>query len=374
MKPKADIPLVDLAAQHAPLRDELRAAFERVLDESAYILGEEVAAFEQEMAAALGVPHVIGVSSGSDALLVSLMALGVGPGDEVITSPFTFFATVGAIVRVGATPVFVDIEPDTFLLDATQVEQAITKRTRAIMPVHLFGQACDLAQLRTLCATHGLHLVEDAAQAIGASRDGMPVGQAGDYGCFSLFPAKNLGAFGDAGFVSTTSAELAERARTLRAHGGQRKYHHERVGGNFRLDALQAALLRVKLPLLQGITSGRRGNAARYDTLFTGLDPARVTTPVSRGPGHVYNQYTLRVAGRDGLRAHLQAQGIGCAVYYPDPLHLQPCFAHLGQHAGDFPVAEQACQEVLSIPVYPELPAADLERVATEVVRWAEGV
>lgn len=372
MSPLEPIPLLDLAAQNGQLRHELRAAFDRVSEHNEFILGREVEAFEREIGAYLGVEHAIGVSSGTDALLLALMALGIGPGAEVITTPYTFFATAGCIVRAGATPVFVDIDPRTFNLDVARVEAAITERTRAIMPVHLFGQACALNPLLDLCNTKQLHLIEDAAQAIGARVHDRAVGTLGDFGCFSFFPSKNLGAFGDAGLLTTRDAALAKRARLLRAHGASPKYIHALVGANFRIDALQAAILRVKLPHLDLWTEARRNNARVYDQLFaaSGLSPSRLTTPVRVQDGHIYNQYVIRTDRRDALRAHLQAQSIGCEVYYPLPMHLQECFANLGHKKGDFPESERAALESLALPIFPELGHARLERVAHTVIEF----
>lgn len=370
MADDAAIPLLDLGVQNAPLRDELRAAFDRVLDRNEFILGREVDAFEAEIARYLGVEHAIGVSSGTDALLLALMALGIGASDEVITTPYTFFATAGCIVRAGARPVFVDIDPRTFNLDPSRVEAAITPRTRAIMPVHLFGQACDLAPLVDIAKQRKLFLIEDAAQAIGARFQSHAVGTVGDFGCYSFFPSKNLGAFGDAGLLVTRDAALAQRARLLRAHGASPKYIHALVGANFRIDALQAALLRVKLPHLDHWTEGRRNNAAAYDRLFAAaaLPPSRLTTPHRADPGHIYNQYVIRTDRRDALRAHLQAQKIGCEVYYPLPMHLQQCFADLNYKADDFPESERASQESLALPIFPELGAERLQRIVASVL------
>ncbi|MFW6051104.1 MAG: DegT/DnrJ/EryC1/StrS family aminotransferase [Myxococcota bacterium] len=363
------VPLLDLAAHHAPLAGELRAAVERVLASNRFILGPEVEAFEREVADHLGVPHAVGVSSGTDALLVALMALEIGPGDEVVTTPFSFFATAGCIARVGARPVFVDIDPVTFNLDPEQVASAVGDRTRAILPVHLFGQPYDVEGLRAAAAGRDLPVIEDAAQAIGAATSLGPVGGLGTFGCFSFFPSKNLGCFGDGGLVTTRDPELAERIRILRAHGSRPKYHHARIGGNFRLDAVQAAVLRVLLPHLPAWTAARRANAERYDALFA-ADPSlgeRVRTPRRVEPGHVYNQYVVRVPRRDALRAHLTERGIGSEVYYPVPLHLQKCFEGLGHREGDLPEAERASREVLALPVYPELGEARQRRVVAAI-------
>ena len=346
------IPFFDATAQTSELMDEIRPAMERVIHSQRFILGEEVAAFEREIANYLGVRHAIGVSSGTDALTVALSALGIGPGDEVITTPYTFFATTGAILRVGATPVFADIEPNSFNLDALRVEAAITPRTRAILPVHLFGQPADMHTLSTLAHAHSLAIVEDAAQAIGATFQGRRVGSLGDFGCFSFFPTKNLGAFGDGGLVTTNDDRLAELARSLRSHGFAAKHRSQRLGGNFRLDALQAAVLRVKLPYLDGFNARRRKNAQCY------LEAASSRLALPRElpeRTHVYNQFVIRSVHRDALAAHLLARGIRSEHYYPFPIHVQEACAHLGYGPGDFPEAETAARESLALPIFPEL-------------------
>jgi dTDP-4-amino-4,6-dideoxygalactose transaminase len=367
-----DVPACDLEAQHAPLRTELEAAARRVLGSNRFILGPEVAAFEREAAAALGVRHAVGLSSGSDALLALLMTAGVGAGDEVVTTPFSFFASAGAIARLGARPVFADVEPDTLNLDSRAACAALGPRTRAVLVVHLFGRVARTAPLEEVCRARGIPLVEDAAQAIGAwrHRDGIEagprqlVGTLGRAAAVSLFPSKNLGGFGDGGLAITDDAALAAELRLLRAHGAAEKLHHLVVGGNFRLDELQAALLRVKLPHLQRWTARRRALAARYRTALAalplGLPP--------EDPGCVWNQYVVRVPrDRDGLRAHLAARGVASAVYYPLPLHLQPALAALGHRVGDLPVAEQAAGQVLALPIFAELPDAAVDRVADAV-------
>jgi dTDP-4-amino-4,6-dideoxygalactose transaminase len=366
------VPLLDLSAQNGPLEAELQAALMRVVRSGHFILGEEVEAFEAEVARYVGAAHAIGVSSGTDALLVALMALGIGPGDEVITSAFSFFATAGCVSRLGARPVFVDIEDDSFNLDPAQVEAAITNKTRAIIPVHLFGQAADLERLRRICQARALPMIEDAAQSLGASAGELRVGAVGTFGCFSFFPSKNLGCFGDGGLVTTNDAALAARVRMLRAHGAEPRYYHKLVGGNFRLDALQAAVLRVKLPHLDRWTRERREHAVRYDRWLAqaGLPAARLRLPRRVHAGHVYNQYTIATDVRDGLRDHLVHQQIGCAVYYPVPLHLQECFRELGYTPGSFPRAERATREVLSLPVYAELGEARQQRVVDAVVDY----
>ncbi|MGH9172842.1 MAG: DegT/DnrJ/EryC1/StrS family aminotransferase, partial [Vicinamibacterales bacterium] len=344
------VPLLDIGAQHAPIRGALLAAVARVVDSNRFILGAEVEALERELADATGVAETIGVSSGTDALLAALMALGVGPGDEVITSTYSFFASAGAIARLGATPVLVDIQPDTFNIDPKAVAAAVTPRTRVIIPVHLFGQPADLHPIINTAVSSGVAVVEDAAQAIGATYDGHQVGSLGAFGCFSFFPSKNLGALGDAGLVTTMSADLGRTLRMLRNHGMEPKYLHRIVGGNFRLDAIQAAMLRVKLPYLEQWTQARQLNAARYRALVASAGLADLVRLPAEAPNrtHIYNQFVIRVPDRDRLRAHLDASGIGTEIYYPVPFHLQDCFAHLGYRAGAFPEAEAAARESMA--------------------------
>jgi dTDP-4-amino-4,6-dideoxygalactose transaminase len=335
-------------------------------------MGPEVEGFEREIADVVDVRHAIGVSSGTDALVAALMALGVGPGDEVVTSTFSFFATAGSIVRVGARPVLVDIDPDSFNIDGVAATRACTARTRVLMPVHLFGQAADMSAIVALAYEYDLKIIEDAAQAIGATDHGGKVGGLGNLGCFSFFPSKNLGGFGDAGLVTTNDDALAHKVRLLRNHGMEPKYFHKLVGGNFRIDAIQAAVLRVKLPHLAGWTDGRRANAARYRQLFAeaGLGGI-VTLPSERADRyHIYNQFVIRVPERDGLKAHLDAAGVGTEIYYPVPFHRQECFASLGYRPGDFPHAEKAAAEVLAIPIYPELTAAQQEFVVEQIAAY----
>ena len=368
------VPLLDLDAQYRPLRDEILAAITRVCDSQRFIMGPEIDSLERELCALLGVTNAIAVSSGTDALLLALMALGITAGDEVVTTTFSFFATAGAIVRVGARPVLVDIDPATFNIDPVQAAAAITPRTKAIMPVHLFGLGADMDPIMEAADRAGIPVVEDAAQAIGATYASRPLGSIGAFGCFSFFPSKNLGAFGDAGLLTTNDPALAERARLLRTHGMKPKYHHHLVGANFRMDALQAAVLRVKAPHLAGWTEGRRANAARYRRLFlaAGLDEA-VTLPVEPADRtHIFNQFVVRVPDRDGLKRHLDEQGIGNEIYYPVPFHLQPCFADLGYRRGDFPHAERAAEESLAIPVYGELTAAQQETVVSAVGQFVQ--
>src|SRR5215213_8975091 len=336
------IPLLDLQGQYRPLREEILAALARVADSQRFIGGPEVDGLEQEIAAYLGVAHAVGLSSGTDALLVALMALGIGPGDEVITPTFAFFATAGCVSRAGATPTLVDIDPFTCNVDCAAAIAAITPRTKAIIPVHLYGQCADMDPLLDEARRRGIAIIEDAAQAIGSTYKGRFAGTMGQAGCFSFLPSKNLGAFGDAGLLTTNDAALAHEVRLLRNHGAEPKYFHKRIGGNFRLDALQAAVLRIKLPHLDRWTAQRRANADRYDDLFRDSAVAdRVTLP-ARAPdrNHIFNQYVIRVPRRDAVRAHLERAGVGSEVYYPIPFHLQECFAPLGYRRGDFPHAE----------------------------------
>lgn len=353
------VPLFDLTAQYASIRDEVLEAISRVCDSQQFILGPEVEALERELAASLDSPHAIAVSSGTDALLAALMAFGVGPGDEVVTPAFSFFATAGCVARVGAVPVFVDIDPVTFNIDPAGIARVLTPRTKAIIPVHLFGQSAEMAPIAQIAQARGIPVIEDAAQAIGARYADRAVGTLGDVGCYSFFPTKNLGAFGDAGLVACRDEALAKRLRSIRNHGAgaESRYRHDTVGGNFRLDAIQAAILRVKLAHLPAWTAARQRNAARYEKLFehAGLNghidvPARAAYST-----HIYNQFVIRARQRDELRQHLQARGIGTEIYYPTPLHLQPCFKHLGHAAGSFPVAEAASKEVLALPIFGEL-------------------
>lgn len=351
------VPLLDLRAQYAGIRDEVLSAVREVLESQQFILGPGVTAFEDEMAEYCGTKRAVGVSSGTDAILVALMALGVGPGDEVITAPYTFFATAGCISRLGARPVFVDIRPDTFNIDETAVAGALSERTKAIVPVHLFGRCAEMDPIRE--AAGDIPVVEDAAQAIGSEYKGRRAGAMGSLGCLSFFPSKNLGGAGDGGMVTTDDVELADKLRSLRNHGSKEKYRHELVGGNFRLDALQAAVLAVKLRHLDEWSAKRKANADRYRKLFAeaALAPKIVELPEEGPHRHTYNQFVIRVPPetRDRLRAVLKEQGIGHEVYYPLPLHLQECFRHLGYKEGDFPAAEAAARETLALPIYPEL-------------------
>jgi dTDP-4-amino-4,6-dideoxygalactose transaminase len=363
------VKLLDLQAQYAPLREEIRRAMDEVCDAQALILGPFVERFEKNLAAYCGVKHAVGVTSGTDALLLSLMAIGIKPGDEVICPAFTFFATAGSVARLGAKPVFVDIEPGSFNLDPGTLKNAITKKTRAIMPVHLFGQIAKMDAINEIATKHGLLVIEDAAQAIGAKRFGKPACSMGFVGCLSFYPTKNLGAFGDAGAVCTNDDALADKLRLLREHGMRPKYYYKEIGGMFRLAALQAAVLDVKLKYLNQWHEARRRNAAEYDRLLT--EPAIRTPRIDEGNYSIYNQYCVRIAGkqadRDTVRKHLTEKEIGNEVYYPVPLHLQECFTNLGHRAGDFPESERACREVLALPIYPELPGDHLQFVARQM-------
>jgi dTDP-4-amino-4,6-dideoxygalactose transaminase len=368
----SQFPFLDLQAQFSGIKDEIMAALDRVMDSQHFILGPEVAAFEAEVATCLGTKTAVGCASGSDALLLALMALGVEAGDEVITTPFTFVATAGAIARLGARPVFVDIDPHTYNIDVKQIENAISARTRALMPVHLFGLAADMEPIMRIANERGLTVIEDAAQAIGARYKQHLAGNMGAVGCFSFFPSKNLGGVGDGGLMTSNDPALAGRLKLLRAHGSREKYRYEILGVNSRLDAIQAAILRVKLKYLPQWTELRRQHADQYRRLFSryGLDTV-VQVPLDPVDCyHVYNQFTIRVRERDRLREFLTQKGIPTEVYYPLPLHLQPAFAYLGYKAGDFPHAEAASGDVLSLPIYPELSAEQQERVVTTIAHF----
>ncbi len=359
-----NVPLLDLKAQYRIIKDRVLEVTQQVYESQYFILGPQVEDLEKKIAGYCRTGHAVGVSSGTDALILSLMAAGIGPGDRVISTPYTFFATAGAIARVGATPVFVDIDPDTYNLSPDKLEDAIAnlpddalKTVKAVIPVHLYGQCADMDPILEVAATRRWVVIEDAAQAIGAEYKDRRAGSMGDYGCFSFFPSKNLGAFGDGGIVTAGDPQVYERLKILRVHGSKPKYYHKVVGGNFRLDALQAAIVAVKLDYLDGWTSARQDNAARYRELFAsaGLTD-RVHLPVEKENRHIYNQFVIRVdAGRDELRSYLGEQGIGTEVYYPVPMHLQDCFSELGYQMGDFPVAEQAANQTLALPIYPEL-------------------
>lgn len=386
------VPLLDLTQQYERFAAEAQEAIGRVCRSQHFILGAEGRQLEQSLARYTGCEHGIGVSSGTDALLLALMALGIGAGDEVITSPFTFFATAGTIARLGARASFCDIDPATFNLSPALVEQFLGRdcethgsagarqvvnrktggRVRAIMPVHLYGQACDMDAIMDIANRYGLSVIEDAAQAIGA-RDGKGrmVGSIGHIGCFSFFPTKNLGAFGDAGLCTTSDAALAERMRVLRVHGMEPKYHHSLIGGNFRLDEIQAAVLNVKLKFLDEWRDAREAHARQYTERLAKVPAGAVVTPtVGRGGRHVWNQYVIRVQRRDDLRQYLAAAGVGTEIYYPIPLHLQQCFAYLGYQPGEMPESERAAREVLALPVFPELTPAQIDHVAGTIVRF----
>lgn len=391
-----EVPLLDLKPQYASIKEEIQEAINRVCDSQYFILGPEAKALEQDLAAYCQTEFALGVSSGTDALLLALMALGVEPGDEIITTPYTFFATAGCVARLGGKAIFVDIDPKTFNIDPAQIEAKITEKTKAIVPVHLFGQCADMDPILEIAQRHKLYVIEDAAQAIGSEYKGRRAGSLSDVGCFSFFPSKNLGAFGDGGAVTTNDPELAERMRILRVHGGKPKYYHKFVGGNFRLDALQAAVVRVKLKYLDDWTAGRQHNAVRYNHLFkeTGLtdrsgngDPALTLPFESRKSGqyaqrmepfapfadhrHIYNQYVLQVSHkRDELREFLRHRKIGSEIYYPVSLHQQECFADWGYQPGDFPASETAAAASLAIPIFPELTEEQLQIVVDTVAEF----
>ena len=387
-KPAMQVPLLDLKPQYRPLSAEIQAAIEKVCATQHFILGPGVKELEASVAAYSQCRHGVGVSSGTDALLLALMALGIGPGDAVITSPFTFFATAGTIARSGARPLFCDIDPVTFNLSPAALQSFLEKhceqregellhrgsgaRVRALMPVHLYGQVADMLPLMESARRYGLKVIEDAAQAIGAEdAEHKRAGSFGDIGCLSFFPTKNLGAFGDAGMCVTDDAALAERMEVLRAHGGKPKYYHALIGGNFRLDELQAVVLSVKLKRLDDWTAGRQRNAAFYDAALRRAQLDAVQTPhASLGVRHIYNQYVIRARERDALRAYLTAAGVGTEIYYPVPLHLQQCFAYLGCKPGDYPQSERAAGETLALPIYPELSEAQLQYVVDTIAAY----
>ena len=354
-----NVPLLDLKAQYLAIKADVDAAVAEVMESQQFILGPKVEQCEKAIARYCGCSHAVGVSSGTDALLACLMAEDIGPGDEVITTPYTFFAAAGAIARVGATPVFLDIDPRTYNLDAAQISAKVTRSTRAIIPVHLYGQMADMAAVMRVADDHGLVVIEDAAQAVGAEHKGRRAGTVGHYGCFSFFPSKNLGAAGDGGMIVTNDAHRAEKLICLRAHGSHPKYHHKVIGGNFRLDAIQAAIVSAKLPHLDDWTAARQRNAGRYDDLFaeSGLanGSPHISLPRVVTDRHIFNQYVIRVWQRDRLKAALKEKGVGTEVYYPVPMHLQECFGYLGYDVGAFPESESAARETLALPVYPEL-------------------
>jgi dTDP-4-amino-4,6-dideoxygalactose transaminase len=357
-----DVKLLDLTAQYLPIRNEIRRAIDEVCDSQALILGPYVERFEKKLAEYCQTKHAIGVSSGTDALLCSLMALGIGPVDEVICPSFTFFATAGSIARLGAKPVFVDIERHSFNIDPNLIEAKITPRTKAILPVHLFGQCAKMERINEIAQKHGIKVIEDAAQAIGAKRNGKAACSLSFAGCLSFYPTKNLGAFGDAGAICTSDDAFAEKCRLLRVHGSGHAYHHKFIGGMFRLAAIQAAVLEVKLKYLNGWHEGRRRHAQIYEEILKG---SKVVTPrIDEGNWSIYNQYVVRVPDRDKVKQKLADRGIGSAIYYPIPLHRQECFAYLNVPQGSLPESERACQEVLALPIYPELEEEKIREVA----------
>ncbi len=368
------VPLLDLREQYAPLKDEIIKEITEICDSQRFILGDKVTKLESELCEYCDAPHVCGVTSGSDALLMVLMAENIGFGDEVITTPFTFFATAGAIARVGAKPVFVDIDEATFNINPDLIEAAVTTKTKAIIPVHLFGQCCEMDKINAIAKKHNLIVIEDAAQSIGSEYKGRRAGSMGDYGCFSFFPSKNLGCFGDGGAVSTNTAERFELLKIFRNHGQGGTYIHKYVGGNFRLDSLQAGILSIKLRELNKWHDGRARNAEIYKKLFAASPAAsQITLPhvADYTTRHIYNQYCIRIAGgkRDAVRKYLTENNVGCNVYYPLSLHLQDCFAYLGGKAGDCPVSEKISQEILALPIYPELKEEQLQYVVAVIER-----
>lgn len=369
-KPSMNVPLIDLRAQYASIRDDVREAVDRVFESQHFVMGPEVAALETEIAAYCQTKEAIGCASGSDALLLTLMALNVGPESEVITTPFSFFATASAIARLGARPVFVDIDPVTYNLNVDLIEAAVTPRTRVVMPVHLYGQCADMDQLMDLCRAKNLILIEDAAQAIGAEDRGRRAGSMGLAGCFSFYPSKNLGAAGDAGIITTNDPEFSARVRRLRVHGGLTEYQHVEVGINSRIDALQAAVLRAKLPYLDQWSDARAAKAQKYSELLESANlNFSVSTPLVKTDNrHIFHQYVLRVPDhRDALMEHLKTRSVATKVYYPIPLHLQECFAYLGYQAGEFPEAEKAARETFALPLYPELTLEQQEYVVNAI-------
>ena len=375
------VPLLDLKAQYGSMKEEIDRAVSEVISQQQFVLGNKVKALEEAIATYSQVQHAVGVASGSDALLLSLMAAGIGPGDEVITAPFTFFATGGSISRVGARPSFVDIDPTTYNIDPTQIAEEINEKTKAIIPVHLFGQCADMDPIEALAKENELWLIEDAAQAIGAEYGKNSVrrraGSMGDFGCFSFYPSKNLGGYGDGGMVTTNDDSLAERIRLLRVHGASAKYRHKLIGVNSRLDSLQAAILLAKLRHLDEWTEKRQKNATYYNQLFNEMNstsPIVIVPHVQYGNRHIYNQYVIRVPRRDALRDFLSREGIGTDIYYPLPLHLQECYKNLGYSEGAFPHSERAAKETLAIPIYPELTLAQQEYVVSKIQQFFSSV
>jgi len=378
--PAVPVPLLDLRKQYATLKDEILRVTSEVYESQGFILGPRVEAFEKAVAAYVGTKHAIGMSSGTDAQLAVMMALGIGPGDDVVTSPYTFFASAGAVARVGARPVFVDVDAETFNLDPSKLEKALTTRTKLIQPVHLYGQCADMDPIRDVAKKKGIHVLEDACQSLGSAYKGVKAGALGDSCAFSFFPSKNLGGFGDGGMVTTDDDAFAATLRAMRMHGETSRYHHKFVGGNFRLDALQAAVLHVKLPHLDGWAKARRANAREIERRYLesgGLPFERGGLKFPREAAdrhHVFNQFVVRVGGgrRDSLKDVLTAKGIGCAIYYPVPLHLQKCYASLGHKVGDMPNAEAAANETLALPIYPELKEEQIRHVAATVREFVE--
>lgn len=373
-----NVPLLDLKTQYAGMKEEILATVEEICDAQYFILGPKVEKFEEEVAEYCGTKYAVGVSSGSDALLIALMVEGVGVGDEVITSPFTFFATAGAIARVGATPVFVDIELDTFNISPAAIEAKITEKTKAIIPVHLYGQCADMDQIIALAEKNNLLVIEDGAQAIGSEYKGKKAGSMGDYGCFSFFPSKNLGGFGDGGAVTTNDKEKYELLKIFRNHGSNPKYYHKYIGGNFRLDALQAGILSIKLKSLDSWSASRASNAEDYRELFAASSISdKITLPAKAtySTKHIYNQFCVLIADgkRDGLKQALLDAGVGVDVYYPVPLHLQECFENLNYKSGDFPVSESCCEEIIAIPIYPETTHEQREYIVSVFEKFLQG-
>lgn len=374
---KLKVPLLDLSDQYRSIRAEVLQEVKTVCDSQHYILGKNCAALESEIAAYSGSRFAVGVASGTDALLLALMAAGVGIGDKVITTPFTFFATAGSIVRLGARPVFVDIDPLTYNINPAAIEAVLKKSAKgvkAILPVHLYGQCADMTAINKIARAYGLAVIEDAAQSIGAGYKGRRAGAIGDMGCFSFYPTKNLGGFGDGGMVTTNSPRLAELVRMLRVHGSKKRYYHDLVGANSRLDELQAAIIRVKLKRLDAWTAGRIQNAARYDALFekAGLEGKVLVPYIDGNCRSVYNQYVIRAKKRDALRAHLSAHGVGSEIYYPLSLHQQKCFKYLGYKTGSLPESEKAAKEVMALPIYPELTARQQKHVVASIAAFYE--
>jgi len=363
-----NVPLLDLKTQYKTIKNKIKQAIDKVLEEQKFILGKHVTFLEEKIANYCNCNYAIGVSSCTDALLVSLMAIDIKPGDEIITTPYTFFATIGSIVRLGAKPVFVDIDPETYNLNPKEIEAKITSKTKAIIPVHLFGQCCEMDLIIDIAKRHNLRVIEDAAQALGAMYKDKKVGSIGDIGCFSFFPSKNLGGYGDGGMVVTNDEALYKKIKMLRVHGTEKKYYHKFVGGNFRLDELQAAILLAKFKYLDTWNKKRGECAKRYDQLFSQANLLdKVASPCVRQTNHVFHQYVVRVKERDELLKYLKTQGIGCAIYYPLPMHLQECFSYLNYKKGDFPNAEKAAKETLALPMYPELTLEQQEYVVEKI-------